>query len=374
MKKFKHYFLSLIFFIYPAFLCADDFKVGVLIPMSGIVSDYGDAIRNGIMLALKERPELTNVKFIFEDTRYDIKTSISGLNKLKDQDNVDLIYVFGTNSSIVLSPIAEEKKLPMFALSGEPDVISNKKYVVDFHNRLEDMSIEMLNYLRSKGLKKIGIIKTEIQYIESLLKGFYPNLKDGESIGIIDTFSPSESPNFNTAVLNVKKGLSDGKYDVIGALLLTGHMSTFYKKLDLYKIKPPTFGCDVMAQIEEVKRSGSSVVGGVFPIPVASEKFSKSYIEEYHKSFQLHYAANAYDFANLILDLYSKDWGGRNADEVISKLNDLGERNGASGSYKFIDETKIGLKNPGKRFKFPIAIMQVQADGTSKAIHINEYK
>ena len=73
-----------------------EFIVGAILPLSGRSADYGVAAKNGIELAREENPELfSNIRFLYEDSLYDGKTTITTFNKMKSIDKANLVFVWG---------------------------------------------------------------------------------------------------------------------------------------------------------------------------------------------------------------------------------------------------------------------------------------
>jgi len=88
-----------------------NFKVGVSLALTGPLAEYGQAAKNGILLAQKKKPDLfKNIKFIFEDDSYLAKNAISNFKKFKSIDKVDLVYSWGVEPSTSLSQLAEKTK------------------------------------------------------------------------------------------------------------------------------------------------------------------------------------------------------------------------------------------------------------------------
>src|ERR1700741_4489209 len=73
---------------------SEAFKVGVIAPLSGPLTEYGDAFKNGIMMATNESAN-KHVQFIFEDSAYDPSKAISAFYKLRDTDKVNMVFNWG---------------------------------------------------------------------------------------------------------------------------------------------------------------------------------------------------------------------------------------------------------------------------------------
>jgi len=93
------------------------FKIGVSLPLTGPLAEYGEAVRNGIDLALEDQPGLrTKVRFIYEDNSYDAKKAVGNLQKLVDVDGINLFLVWGNEPALSVAPVAEQRKVPTITL------------------------------------------------------------------------------------------------------------------------------------------------------------------------------------------------------------------------------------------------------------------
>lgn len=357
-----------------AFICcearSEPLKVGVIAPLTGIVADYGAAIKNGMTMAQEEVPaaERGAVEFIYEDAQYNSKLSIAAFNKLALIDRANLIYSFGTSGSSAIAPIAEQLRVPTIILSGEPALIAHRRYVIDFHNRLEDLAVATLVHVRSRGFKNFGVVKTEVPYMESLVKAFQKHLAQDESITIIDSFPPDENTMLNSTALKIKRGLERKQFDAIGIFLLTGQIGTLFQRMTTYGISAPTFGSDVFGQVDEMRKAGPAARGGVFAIFQATKSFSDRYYERFGDRLQLHYAANSYDLAKLIYNQLAHGDGSRSADAIMSRLQNVKVHDGALGTFRYVDEADLRMENPGRRFVFPVVMKEIVENGESELL------
>jgi ABC-type branched-subunit amino acid transport system substrate-binding protein len=364
-KKLSIIFISLLN-IHNAY--AEPFKVGVILPLSGPVAPFGEAAKSGLEMSGKENTESV-IEYIFEDSRYDPKTSITAFNKLSDIDKPNLIISWGTGPSGAIAPIAEARKTPTILISGDPEINKNKKYVIDFVNNPLDFSKTQIDFIRGKGHKKIAVIKTEIQYLEAFLKSIQNNLQKDESINIIDSFQPDSSVNFQTAITKIKVGIKQGNIDVLAVLLGNGQVGSFYKKMAEQKILLPTFGSDVLSSKAERTAGGSAITGATFAGISINDNFKAKFDE--NNSDQIAPAANSYDLASLLNDLFSEDYRNNKKltpKEILSRIESVKERDGVSGKYYFTRDNPEGDPVGGKRFKFPIVIKEVTEGGGERVI------
>ena len=112
-------------------LFAKEIQIGVVLPLTGSISAYGQDVLAGISLANKLYPKMQNndeVKLVIIDSKGDKIESSNAATRLVSQDKV--IGIIGeaitTNTMQVIS-IAESKKVPMIAPVASGDKLLNKK-------------------------------------------------------------------------------------------------------------------------------------------------------------------------------------------------------------------------------------------------------
>ena len=100
-------------------LYAKDINIGVVLPLTGTVAAYGQDVFNGIELANKLQPKLSNgdvIKLITIDTKGDKLETSNGVNRLIATDKVlGIIGEATTPNTIQAISIVEEKKIPLIA-------------------------------------------------------------------------------------------------------------------------------------------------------------------------------------------------------------------------------------------------------------------
>lgn len=99
-------------------------KIGAILPLSGKVAVFGDWMKNGMNLALNEFNEnypdyKGKIEIIFEDSKFEAKTGITAMYKLKNSDNVD---IFISTMSNISKPIIDAN------LTGNPILLQDVTY------------------------------------------------------------------------------------------------------------------------------------------------------------------------------------------------------------------------------------------------------
>ncbi len=328
-------------------------KVGVIVPLSGAVAEYGIAIRNGLTLAIEDNQNLaSNCDFVYEDSEYSSSKAVSSFEKLA-ATGTKLVYAFGGPMSEVLAPIAENKKIPIMVDGIDPKVCFGRDYVVRNTNSGLEYGEALSKYLIKKGLKTIGIVKAENQYLNSLVQGLIDSSKNNLKIEEIASISPSES-DFKPYIFKILKA----NYDGVGVFVLPGQISTLTRLLKGKLENKTLLGADFLESSVEVKASKDGSIGAVYPNNLVSEDFRASYTSKYNNDNQLKFGGEGYDVGSLIIKTLCTDKKYANGLEIMQAIKSVKTRTGVLGETVYT-ETAEG----DKYFKAPVRVMEVRKDG-----------
>lgn len=160
-----------VFSLYSRQILADDtLKVGINLPLSGVAAEYGEVVRNGIEMAVAENPaNFSTIRFLFEDNQYDSKRAIAAYHKLRLTDQVNLVFAWGEAPALAIAPVAEKDKFPLIALSTDPKPLRNFQYTVRFINSQSEYAEKLVTYLRTQGIKKIGMVMADVHTTQLIL-------------------------------------------------------------------------------------------------------------------------------------------------------------------------------------------------------------
>jgi branched-chain amino acid transport system substrate-binding protein len=353
---FGKLFISLILIIalFDALYADSKFKVGVIAPLSGVATEYGVATKNGFELAIKHNKELfKNIEFVYEDSQYDTKVSLSAYRKLRQDPEIRLIYNFGVNSSLALLPIVEKDAFPFVAMELSSSSAVGSKYAFSFLNASSEMGKRLAIYLKSASSRKLAIVKIENSYLNDIIDGINNELKDTNRINIVNTIDASES-NFRTIIAKLKHE----RYEELGVFLLPGQFSLFMQQMTALNYKPKIFGADTLDSKTEIEKSGTIIQNAIFASFNSNDEFQTNYKNIYENDVQINYAAIAYEFAKLTAKLFENTKPTITAEEIVEKYKNSGVQQGVLGQYSFA-ESPID----GPRFRFPVYLKRIKGMG-----------
>jgi branched-chain amino acid transport system substrate-binding protein len=343
MKIRSVYFLSIGIFAYlTSSLYAQEqpkFKVGVIAPLSGALSEYGVASKNGIETAIAEHPEsFKNIQFIFEDSQWDPKTALNAFIKLTQVDKVNLVYNWGNPTSEAIAPVAERSKIPFLAMSLDESISKNKEYTIRAINRADDFSLRLAEEINKSEFRNIGVILADNTYVRGLFNGLKKYLSKNIQVEEIASY-PIQEQDFKSGIVKIRSK----KYDYIGVFLISGQISSFYKQLRQQGVKTPTFGTDFFESSTEIKLAEGGMEGAIYPHLGVDPEFYSKYVAKYNNDYQIAYAGNAYDMAIVMGNLFS-DSGSLNLSsaEIIDKFKTVSNVSGIGGVFSFMNTPENG--------------------------------
>lgn len=335
-----------------------NFRIGAVLPLTGTAADYGVAIKNGIELARRDRPDLfSNLGFVFEDAAFDPKVAVAGFKRLFEQERVSLALTWGVAFCKALAPIAEANKIPLVGICLDPSVAVNRRYVLRFKNTIDEVMGVQAKFLHNQGLKRIGLILAEHPYLEEAKEALIRGLNVGQTVEILDEL-PSQEMDLRSFILKISRRKNE--FDVLGVFLYPGQIASFYKQSKELGFKMLSFGTDFFESLSEIKASNGLMEG----VPFASIEIRDSFIQRYkslfHNESQIAFGAPAYEFALTIGELFNSLKHQRlSADEIVRKFSEVSPTEGvAAGPYRYVNSPSAG-----QYFQFPIVIKKIVGEG-----------
>jgi branched-chain amino acid transport system substrate-binding protein len=352
-------FPLLIFFFAPILMAEEySFRLGVSVPLSGALADYGTSVQNGIALAQESFGECgKKIKVVYQDSQYESKRAVSNFHAFRQAKPVQLIYFWGNPPSEAIAPLAQRYRQPVIALSSDPNLARGNTFFIRSLPTGEENGVALVKYLKKQKLTKLGVVLTENSYVEGVYKGIESELGAGGSIEIIDRFSFDEQ-NFRTTVSKIKTK----KFDAIGVFLLSGQLQNFYRQMEAQGLKLPSFGTEFLASSDEIKASGPAIEGALYPTCSVSSDFAQRYKKKHDTESRLSIAANAYDIMALTIREFCNITETPSPEQVMERLKAAQPVLAAQQKYIFDNSPAYG-----ERFIAPIEIRVVRGGRTYAA-------
>ena len=338
----------------PAFGIDTDLRIGVVLPLSGAGSAEGSAVRNGFELARREHPEkLATVSFRFQDTRSDANRSITAFNRFRQFEGADLIYVWGSEAARVIAPLAEASPYPLVVATSDPEVAAGRRWIFRFGNVSVQYTGAMLHYLRSEGVRRIGLIRSATPELERAAELLRRNLRRDELLEEVGVMTPGQRD-----LTPILSRLAGRQYDALALYLPSEDLPRLYRLLPAGAVRL-TFGAEALAEEEALRPAGAAILGAVFPGNYIPPPFRERYRKAFGNDNHLAAAVNGYDFAVLVGDLFGTLKNGElDFDQIADLLRSVRERAGEAGVYSFRANREFG-----QLFDVPVVLHRIEPSG-----------
>ncbi len=328
--------------------------VGVILPLSGGLAEFGTAMRNGIALAERDSPN-SQCTFKFEDSMYDSKTAISAFRKLTEIEKVKVVYSFGGPMAAALAPLTNGREVLLVTSETEPSFSIGYDNVIRFNVPSEELAKVQAAGIVSGGFRKVGMIIIENEYFNGIDRALRKVLPSDVTVEEIARLQPGANE-----LRSVVTRLRNKKFDVVGIALFGDLIPVFYREMQLQSLNFPTFSLQGLENELVLKTSGPKIIGATFASTSTEDSFQKRYQREFGNRDQIAWAGFAFDFANIVLHELCSSLQ-NSTSEIRLKLKAV-RGAGVSGNYHFI-ETKSG----DKYFSFPVMLKEVREDGLISA-------
>jgi hypothetical protein len=218
----------------------------------------GLGLKRGIDLYLSEHPE-RGVNFVYEDHRYDGKTTVSGFHALRDRAKPSLYVVWGNTPAESVAPVAEQLKAPLFAVTMNP-AAKDRQFVVTFGS-LTEVIARFSHSIRALKASSPGSVTVDLGSTIEALKLIEADLQQEFHKEIV----ASDEVDFKSTVLKLRSK----KIDPLILFLLPQQALTFLKQSKQMGYQPRVIGGDVFAsdsfrrEAQTLTDNCSFVYGGV---------------------------------------------------------------------------------------------------------------
>ena len=291
---------------------SNEFVIGGIGPTTGAAATYGEAVKNGAELAVKEINEAGGingyqVRFEWQDDEHDAEKSVNAYNTLKDKG---MQILMGTVTSgpctAVVAKTAEDN---MFQLTPSGSAVESIQGDHAFRVCFSDpnQGIASADYLAEKfaGKKVAAIYNSSDVYSSGIFEKFSAQAQEkGVEVVTAQAFTKDSAQDFTVQLQKVKESGADVVFLPIyyqeAALILT--------QADKMGLDVTWFGCDGLDGVIQQLGADASLAEGVmlltpFVADAEDEKtqaFTAAYKAAYNDLVPTQFAADAYDAMYII--------------------------------------------------------------------------
>jgi len=288
----------------------NEVKLGVILPLTGELAPFGQKLKKGILLAIKDFNNKNNnltISLIIEDDKGENNNTINAFNKITQINNAEIVIgTLTSGGTLAIAPVAQKNKILLIsptASSPKLSKIGKYFYRVWASDNLDGV-ISAQYCFNSLKLKKIAVCYQNNDYCIGLKNIFETKFK---SLGglIVNTAGYDEGHyDFRTFIAKLKGSHCDGIY-------LPGHpigISTFLKQAKQIDLSAKFISNVAVEDKDFITLAGSTSDSLIFTSPAfditsqtaAVIAFEKSYRAAYNEEPDI-FGVKGYEAADVIL-------------------------------------------------------------------------
>lgn len=301
-----------------------ELKVGIVLPLTGELANFGNTILNGVKIGLKEfnTSDSLHLSLVIEDSKADATTAVSAFNKLTDVDKVSVVIGDLTSgATLAMAPIANAKKVLLISPSASNPKLSDAG---PFFSRVwpsDNLDGKVAAYYCRDSLKlrRMAVIYLNNDYCLGLKDVFTEEFqKRGGEIAGIDGYVEGQT-NFRAILLKVKGTNVDGLY-IPGYPLGIASILKQAKEMGLNTV----FFSNVASEDKDFANlAGNAAIGLMYTAPTfdpaSNDPATKSFVDKFEREFHSKpdvHALKGYEVISLVSESIRN--GASNPDQIRS--------------------------------------------------------
>lgn len=334
------------------------YRIGAILPLTGDAASWGEAIRNGVELALEELPpeKRRQVEVFYEDDQRNPRLSVLAFQKLLSVNHVSAVIGCTAQPGMAVAPLAEKAQIPFLSIAVPKRITEGKTFSYLFYSTTERMAHALVDEATRRNYRKIVRISS-IHDGRLAMKQEFDRFNRDQIEVVLDEEYPIENKDFKPFLNKLK---AQGDVDAIYGNLVLGQVGLLAKQARELNISLPIFESEMFEDESEVKLSQGALIGQWFVNERdPSAEFLKTYTERFPGA-KIFNASNGYDAINVLLEAPTGD-----AKAIARSLAERKSYRGLNGEYRLLAD---------RRFDIPVSIKVVKEKGfeTIREVETNE--
>lgn len=335
----------------------NEINIGAILPLTGSIAQYGEYMRQGLVLALEDAVEKQIVKpglinLVIEDSQADPRKSVDAFKKLSNVDNIIACIPATSAVTLAIKPMANSRKIVLVNASAISSEIEDKADYVFSVLPNADSEGSFLAEVAKEKLDKntAGIVYRNDQSGLSFKEGFRKRFIElGGEIPFIEAHNPN-STDFKTIISKIN---DFSEVQIIFVASWGPEVAAFAKQMKEMGVDKQIITYETFHSPKVLEIAGNAADGVLFCAPLFDGNSKDPKITEFRNKVKNrfkqdevnYYIAAHYDAMMLILKALAEC--NYKPELVRQHLSELVEFEGVSGKMKFSNlgsvEMELGL-------------------------------
>lgn len=285
---------------------SDTIKIGGIGPVTGDVAIYGEAVKNGAELAVKEINEAggingAQIEFNFQDDEADAEKAVNAYNTLKDWGMQALLGTVTSAPCVAVGEVAQADN--MFLLTPSGTAVECVQYDNAFRVCFSDpmQGAESAKYIADNQLAtKIAVIYNSSDvYSTGIYQAFAKEAEtEGLEIVAAEAFTAESKTDFSVQLQKAK----DAGAELVFLPFYYSEAALVLQQAAGINYSPIFFGCDGMDGILDVEGFDADLANNLMFLspftPTSTDEAIQKFVTDYKEAYggtPNQFAADAYD-------------------------------------------------------------------------------
>ena len=312
-------------------------KIGVIVPLTGGASSYGEGWQRGVELAkeqiLSQYGE-KSLELIYQDSQLSPAETTKAAQKLINIDEVKAIIIGTSSETLAAAPIAETNKILLMTTATSPDVTNAGDYIFRINPSDLYQGKNLVEIVLDQGYDKIAILTVQNDYGIGITNVFKDEIEqmDGEVL-TTEQFLPEGTTDFRTQLNKIKSKNPD-------AILIIGHENHYLlilKQLKELNIDLPLFSTEAFKSQSVLDGAGDLAEGVIFTtFAVPKTDIYQRYVSNHQETYGVEpfaFSDGFYDNTLLISEGLIKNNG--DVDKTKTWLYNIKDWQGTTGILNY---------------------------------------
>ncbi len=339
-------------------------KLGCTGPITGGAAIYGQAVKNGMAIAIEEVNALGGLQFemLYEDDVNDVETATNAYNKLVDDGMQILAGPVTSNPGIALAKLAMEDSI--FGLTpsaSSPDVVADSDSMFQVCFTDPNQGSGSATYIKGNmpDAKVAVIYKNDDAYSTGIRDTFVSQAAtEGLNIVYEGTFTDATATDFSVQLTAAQAAGAD----LVFLPIYYTPASVILAQADAMGYEPTFFGVDGMDGILGMEGFNTELAEGVMLLTPfaadAQDELTQNFVAKYQKLYgevPNQFAADAYDGVYIIYNLLVN--GGATADMSAAELCEICSAEILNLTFTGVTGANMTWSANGEVSKMPLAVV-----------------
>ena len=326
--------------------------IGAVLDITGAGASLGVPERQALELLAEQLQaeggiDGREVELIIEDDQSTEDAAAQAMNKLVNQDQVDIVLgASRTGPSLAMRPIAEQSQVPMISLAANAAIVDGSEWV--FKSAQNDRVVieNIIEYAAEQGWATIGLARDASGFGEGIEVG----ADAGISVVAVERFAP-DATDFTAQMVNLRDAAADVNV-IWGIPPAAGLAQRAYAQLGITTPVMQSHGIGNQVFLDTAAESANGLIAPLGRLVVADQlpaddpqrevisTFVEDYTAEYGEGPST-FAGHAYDGWMLAVDALRE--AGTDPQALRDHLEGVEDFVGISGTFTMTPEDHSGL-------------------------------